>query len=370
MVIKDFPGYFLIACLIISFIFLYKVFESFLIILLFAGILATALHPLYDKIFKVVKGRAKLASILTCLFVLLIIVVPMVIFVLLLGRQAFDTYHFIQHEIQFGALDPFLKWQKGGILYDSLGSIRDQIGSFVDLNSIDIKANIMEAAKNVTTFLAGQSATILKEFGLFLFGAFIMFFALYYFFKDAHVIRKKIMIISPLPTRYEEELIKKFKEISLATLYGIFLTSIAQGVIGGIGFAIAGIPNSLFWGTAIAVFSLVPLIGTATIWFPAGIILLIGGNIFGGAFVLLWGVLIVSTVDNFLRAYLIGGKTNTNQLLTFLAVFGGIELFGLMGVILGPLILNLFFTFLHIYEMEYNRLLHDGKALKKSELEL
>ncbi|MCC7196891.1 AI-2E family transporter [Candidatus Peregrinibacteria bacterium] len=360
MVIKDFPGYFLMACLILSFIFLFKVFESFIVVLLFAAILATALHPLYDKIFIMVKSRAKLASILTCLFVLLIIVVPMVVFVLLLGKQAFDTYIFVREQVLAGVLDPYLKWEPGGILYDLVGLLGNQFGSLVDFSSIDVKGSIIDAARNIAVFLAGQSASLLKEFGLFLFSIFVMFFALYYFFKDAHSIREKIMVVSPLPTKYENELIKKFREISLATLYGIFLTSIAQGILGGIGFAIAGIPNVLFWGTAIAVFSLVPLIGTATIWLPAGIILLVGGNIFGGIFLLAWGVLIVSTVDNFLRAYLIGGKTNTNQLLTFLAVFGGIGLFGLIGVILGPLILNLFFTFLHIYEMEYNRLLHDG----------
>lgn len=367
MVIKDFPGYFLMACLILSFIFLYKVFESFIVILLFAGIIAIAFHPLYDKILKALKGKERLASLLTCLLVLVIIVVPMVIFFLLLGKQAFETYRFIQHEIQFGVLDPYIKWQSGGVIYDSLGSIRDQLSGFVDLNSIDLKGSITDAAKSVTSFLVGQSAMILKEFGLLLFSGFVMFFALYYFFKDAHLIIRKIMVISPLPTRYEKELFRKFKEISLATLYGIFLTSVAQGILGGIGFAIAGVPSSLFWGTAVGVFSLVPVVGTALVWLPAGIILLIGGNIFGGIFMLAWGVLVVSTVDNFLRAYLIGGRTNTNQLLTFLAVFGGLEMFGLIGVLLGPLILNLFFTFLYIYEMEYNRLLHDGDLDKLEE---
>lgn len=114
----------------------------------------------------------------------------------------------------------------------------------------------------------------------------------------------------------------------------------------------------MFWGTATALFSLVPVIGTSIVWLPAGLILLATGNVFGGVFILLWGLLIVSTVDNFLRAYLIGGKTNTNQLVMFLAVFGGIGVFNLVGVIFGPLILTLFFTFVHIYEMEYDKVLH------------
>jgi predicted PurR-regulated permease PerM len=152
--------------------------------------------------------------------------------------------------------------------------------------------------------------------------------------------------------------------MSLATLYGIFLTSIVQGIIGGIGFAIAGIPHALFWGTAIALFSLIPVVGTSVVWVPASLILIATGNLTSGIFLFCWGILIVSTVDNFLRAFLIGGRTNTNQLLMFLSVFGGIGMFGLVGVIFGPLILTLFFAFLHIYELEYDKVLHRGKAVK------
>src|SRR5690606_24144695 len=105
------------------------------------------------------------------------------------------------------------------------------------------------------------------------------------------------------PRRHEDAVFGKFKEISHAALYGIFLTAVAQGIIGGIGFAIVGIPSALFWGTAIALFSLVPVLGTATIWFPASIILILIGNVWGGIFLFFYGLLIVSTADNFLRAY-------------------------------------------------------------------
>ncbi|HMR01469.1 MAG TPA: AI-2E family transporter, partial [Candidatus Gracilibacteria bacterium] len=105
-------------------------------------------------------------------------------------------------------------------------------------------------------------------------------------------------------------------------------------------------------------FSLVPVLGTATIWFPASIVLLLMGNIWGGVFLFFYGLLIVSTADNFFRAYFIGERIKMNQLLIFLAVFGGIGAFGLLGVIFGPLILTFFFAFLHIYEKEYDKVLH------------
>jgi len=358
VVIKNFPGYFLVFCIVVSAWFLMGVFRPFFTILILAAILATAFYPLYKRLLKTFKARARLASITMCFLVLVLIVVPLIIFILLLGRQAFDTYSFIQTQVHNGVLDSYIKWQPGGMIYDSLGVIRNDIGKTVDFNSLDLKTGITESAQIVSSWLAGQSAAILKGFGGLLLSFFILIFALYYFFKDADLIIKKIMILSPLPKEYELELFKKFKEISLATLYGIFLTSIAQGIIGGIGFVIAGIPNALFWGTAIAVFSLVPMVGTSLVWLPASVIMIATGHVQAGIFLFLWGLLVVSTVDNFLRAFLIGGRTKTNQLLTFLSVFGGIGMFGLVGVIFGPLILTLFFTFLHIYELEYDRVLH------------
>jgi predicted PurR-regulated permease PerM len=363
VIIKNFPGYFLILCLVLSFIFLFKVLQPFLTYLILAAVLATAFYPVYSRILRLFKNRSRLASVATCFLILFLIIVPLLIFILLLGKQAYDTYNFIQHHLQNGFLDPFIKWEKGGVVYDWLSTIRSQVGPVIDIESIDLKKNITDVARTVTSFLATQSASVLKGFGGLLLGFFIMFFALYYFFKDAKIIIKKVMILSPLPKEYEIELIKKFKQISLASLYGIFLTSIAQGIVGGIGFAIAGIPSPIFWGTAIAFFSLVPVIGTSIVWLPASLILLASGNVVGGIFVFFWGLLLVSTVDNFLRAFLIGGRTNTNPLLTFLAVFGGLGMFGLVGVIFGPMILTLFFSFAHIYELEYDKVLHGKEKI-------
>lgn len=359
--LHNFPGYFLLACIGVTLYFLLRVYSPFITVLIFAAILATAVYPLYKWVLKLFQGRAKGASLVTCLLVLVFILVPLLVFVVLLGRQAFDAYKYIQDSVMNGALDPYLKWQNGGMIYDWLGFLRDHGGNMVDFESFNLRESITGSAQAVTTFIATQSANLLKGIGWLFINLFIMLFSMYYFFKDGGLIMKKITALSPLPSRHEEELFRKFYEISHAALYGIFLTAVAQGIIGGIGFAIAGIPSPLFWGTAIALFSLVPVIGTATIWLPASVVLLLTGNVWEGVFLFFYGLLIVSTVDNFLRAYFIGERAKMNQLLTFLSVFGGIWAFGLIGVIFGPLILTLFFAFLHIYEKEYDRVLHHKK---------
>jgi predicted PurR-regulated permease PerM len=359
VVLEKFPAYFFIGCLIFSFIALLLLFRPFLIVLVLAAILGTFFRPLYKRVLTLFRGRSRAASLFTCFLILVLFIIPVSFFILLLVRQAIDTSNFVLDQLQTGKLDYLLKWEKGHVLYDFFRGFQARFGSTVDLQSIDLKENLRDVARNVSpyldfgSYLVKQSAGFLKGLALGFINIFILFFALYYFLKDAPLLIKKLMKISPLPMKHNLELLNKFKEISTATLIGIFLTSIIQGIIGGLGFFVVGIPNALLWGTAIAFFSLIPIVGTSLIWLPASIILLLSGNTVGGIVLFFWGILLVSTIDNFLRAYLIGNRVKMNPLLTFLAVFGGITLFGLIGVILGPLILMLFFTFLHIYELEY-----------------
>ncbi|MBP7058176.1 AI-2E family transporter [Candidatus Gracilibacteria bacterium] len=361
ILLKNFPGYFLIACVLLCLIGVITIFLPFIGAIILAAVAAVSFYPVYERVFKAVKGRAKLASLLSCLLVAVLIIVPLSIFLLLLWQQTKEIFMYIQQALQNGQVDWLIKWEKGGWLYDSLGNLRDQFRFLVDFDPNNFKRALSDAVSPVSATIALTGAKVLKEIGWFLLDVFVFFFALYYFFKDSDLILKKLMLISPLPYEHEKKLIEKFREISLATLYGIFLTAVVQGIAAGIGYTIAGIPHNIFWATATGLFSLVPMIGTATIWLPTSIIWLAAGHIWEGLFIFFWGLLVVSTVDNFMRTWLIGSKTRTNQLLTFLAVFGGLLLFGLVGVIYGPLILNIFFTLLHIYEIEYATILHRKK---------
>ena len=222
---------------------------------------------------------------------------------------------------------------------------------------MDLIGKISEAAQNLGSFLVSQLFNFLENIISFLLALIVFFFALYYFFKDGELIIKKITDLNPLPHKHEEAIFNKFKEVSLAMLFGLFFTAIIQGTLAGIGYWVVGIQNPIFWASATALFSLIPLLGTAIIWVPASIILVATGNMVGGIGLFLWGMLVVATVDNFIRPYLIEGKAPVHPLMTFLAVLGGIFTFGLKGLIFGPIILNLLIAFLHIYEMEYAKLL-------------
>jgi predicted PurR-regulated permease PerM len=134
-----------------------------------------------------------------------------------------------------------------------------------------------------------------------------------------------------------------------ATIYGGILIAIIQGCLGGLSFLVLGLPSPIFWGTAMALLSFIPVGGTALIWAPTAVILLIGGAVLKGLILLGLGVFVISMVDNLLRPFFISAKTNIHPLLLFFSVLGGVQAFGLIGLVAGPLIATLFLTMVEIY---------------------
>lgn len=353
LIIEKLPAYFLIFGLLAVTFFLFNILRPFLTVIFVGAVLSIAFYPAYLKISKWFRGHHSAASLVSCLFVVLVIVAPLTFFILLLTTEAVNTYEVIQDKVESGVFDKYLQWDDGGFFYD----LKKQIEPVVDLESLDIKKSIIAMAQNLSSYLVSQSANFVKGVSGVLISLVVMLFCMYYFFKDGPLLVKKIGALSPLPSVYESELFKKIGAMVKAVIFGVFLTALVQGLIGGIGFAFAGISSPVFWGTAMAFFSLMPVVGTAIIWVPAAIILLILGEWGSALFIFLWGVLVVGSIDNFLRPFLIGGKVHTYPLMMFLVILGGVITIGLKGVVVGPLILIILMSFLHIYEAEYSRVL-------------
>ena len=353
LIIDKLPGYFLLLALTISLYFLFGILRPFLSVIFLAAVLVVAFYPVYKRLFKAFKGRARLASLISCILVVLVIIAPIASFVVMLTNEAVDTYEVVSEKVESGVFDKYLVWEDGGVFYE----LKKSIDPFVDVGSLDVKENIIGAAQGLSTFLFEQTTNILKGISGIALNFIIMLFAMYYFFKDGKDLVKWAGYVSPLPAMHEVELFRKMDSMVKAIVFGVFFTAIVQGFLGGIGFAIAGISSPVFWGSAMAFFSLVPMVGTATIWIPAVIVLAILGFYWQALFIMIWGLFVVGTVDNFLRPYLIGGKAKTYPLITFFVILGGIFTMGLKGIIVGPLVLMVVMSLLHIYEAEYSKVL-------------
>ncbi|MDA1060850.1 MAG: AI-2E family transporter [bacterium] len=353
LILEKLPGYFLIFCLIVVFLLFFKILSPFLTVIFAAAVLAIAFYPVYKRVRKLLKGWERTASFLTCIFVILVTLVPITVFVIMLSQEGVDTYEVISERVESGAFDKYLQWDESNILYGLMSDFE----SIVAIEELDLKKSVVGVAQSFSTFLVSQTATLLKSISNLVFNFLIMLFSMFYFFKDGEKIVDQIGVISPLPKVHEDELFNKMGSMVKAIMVGVFLTAIVQGLLGGIGFAIAGISNPVFWGTAIAFFSMVPVFGTAVIWIPASIILVILGSYYSALFLFIWGVVVIGGADNVVRPYLIGGKAHTYPLLTFFVILGGIWTMGFKGIIIGPLVLMALMSFLHIYEAEYVKVL-------------
>ena len=353
------PAYFLIFALVVTFYFLFVSLQPFFTVIVFAGVLAAAFYPIYRRILLGVKHSA-LAAVLSCIIVTLIIVIPLVIIFFLLASEAVNAYTSIQIKVNSGFFDPILKWKPGSFVYDAYRHYFPDLR----LSDVDLSAQITTFAQTVSTFLIEQTQAFVSGIFGFLISFLIMAVTLFYFFKDGDHIAQRILELSPLPIKYEKRLLTHLHRMTKATLYGTFLTAIIQGVVGGVGFAIAGVEQPVLWGSVMAFFALLPYVGTGFVWLPASIILLATGHTGSAIFLFLWGVLIVGTIDNFLRPYFVGKGIITNSLLTFLVILGGVIVWGFPGVVFGPLVLTMLTALLEIYEKEYGSVLkgldHDG----------
>ena len=338
---------FLIALIVLAGICAYLVVKPFLVALLLAFVLSQLFKRWYTKINGKLGNRPSLASFILCVILFFILAIPFLITGGLVTKEATNLYQDIhqtdwQIKIKAASSNTILK----NILANN---------NLLDLQNIGTENSqqIATGLKSVGNFVFSVITKTYQGISHFIFMTFVVFFSLYYLFKDGDALIKKIMAISPLKSDEENKLLKNFISVSKATLKGSLIIAIIQGVLMGIILQIAGFPSPAIWGVITALVSLIPLLGAALIWVPTGIIMLFLGNLWQGALILAFGALVVSTIDNFLRPKLVGNETSLHPILVFLSTIGGIALFGLAGILLGPIIVVFFVSLLDIYQIEF-----------------
>jgi predicted PurR-regulated permease PerM len=340
---------FLVFILFITFLsiyLLYQILSPFLSSIIWAILLAMIFYPLFQKLQRLLKKKKLLSSLIMTLLVLLIIVLPFTALMASLANEVVTGYHRVEEMINTGQVQAYLERAKE---IPILKWILERLGQHIDLSQTDPLPLLLKNLQKISTFIFNQTATLLKGFSTFIAGFFFTLLSLYYLFKDGSRFFVGLKEIIPLPSQERDLLIQRFKDMIYATIYGGILIALIQGILGGLAFWVLGLPSPILWGTAMALLSFIPIGGTALVWAPAAIILLIGGAILKGLILLGVGVLVISMVDNILRPLFISTRTNIHPLLLFFAVLGGIQAFGLIGVVAGPLIATLFLTLIEIY---------------------
>ncbi len=324
------------------------IFQPFLTAMVAAAILAALFEPTYDTLMRWTRDRRGTSALLTCLLVIAIIVTP-VFFVLSLAiGEASTIFH------SFGEETSLKKF---------IGQSVDFFRGIPYLNLIGADTlnqdRILDDIKNLSQNALGLLQAAYQGITHFVFWVFVMFFTLFYFLIDGRRAVAFLMRLSPLRDEHDKLLIKKFVSISRATLKGTLVVGVVQGFLGGVAFWIAGVPSPAIWGLIMVLFSIIPLVGSAAVWLPAGLIMLFLGNIWQGIFILSVGAGVISLIDNILRPKLVGRDTQMHPLLVFFATLGGIAYFGLPGFVIGPIIVSLFMALGEIYGIEFRKQLKE-----------
>jgi len=306
--------YIFLFILAIIFYILFLIIRPFMSAIFASFVLTFALYPLYKLINKKIKNNVLSAAILT-LIVLLLIIVPFAFSANIVAKESVVVYNQIKSR-DFSLL----------------------ISKYFADNSGELLKTVIDRA---SFFLVTITSQFILSLPSIILSFFVMIFLTYYLFKDGERFVEIIKKLLPLKSSTKERLSNKFTITTKALIYGILFTAIVQGIIAGIGFYIFNISSPLLLAFVTIMASLIPFIGTALVWFPIGIFQIISGNVFNGLGLIIYGSLIISTIDNFIKPKFIEKKANIHPAIVLLGLLGGIKVFGFMGIFIGPLFLTL-----------------------------
>jgi predicted PurR-regulated permease PerM len=329
---------------VITAAFLWMV-RGFLAPVFWAAVFAVLFQPLFLRTEVALGGRRSIAAFMATLGVIVTVLVPAALLLAALASQALWLYGAIASgEISLQVPLEFMQ--------RTLPRATEVLARF-GLTIEELRASLEGAAVTATQVIAaravvaGQNAlTVTVMFAL-------MLYFLFFFFRDGDRIVGGIIRALPMGDDRERRLLRKFAEVSRATVKGTLVVAAVQGALGGIMFGLVGIRAALFWGVVMGVLSLLPAVGAALVWVPAAIILLATGAIWQGIVVIIGGSLVIGVVDNLLRPVLVGRAAEMPDYLVLLATLGGLSAFGLAGFVAGPVIAALFLVLWEMFAAEY-----------------
>jgi len=329
----------LLLVLVISVFFLAMI-RHFLMALLLAGIFSAMAHPLYRRCRKWLGGRRSLASITTLLVIIIVLILPLGGLLGVITAEAIKVGQSVTPLVEKLSTEP-------AAFSDLLSSIPfyEQIAPYRE--TIIRKAG--EVVGIISKFFINSLSWVTMGTVNFFLLTFIFLYAMFFFLMDGDRLLNKILYYLPLEDEDERRMLDKFTSVTRATLKGTAVIGVLQGGLAGLAFAVVGISSAVFWGTIMAVLSIIPGIGTALVWVPAAIILAGGGHWIKAIGLAVFCGVVVGSIDNILRPRLVGKDTEMHDLLILFATLGGISFFGIVGFIIGPILAALFVTIWDIY---------------------
>lgn len=326
----------------------YAIVAPFLAPLGWAGVIGVLTFPLYRRLRSRLGGREMLAAGIMTPAMVLTLVIPVVGLTLFLVQEAALAYNFLEKAAADGGEGLIRGIQEHPLIRALLARLEPYTGP-VDF---EIDQALLPGVQEMAAKVLGYSKAVVKNFFLFTLKLILMVIALFFIYRDGERAQRQFLAVIPLTPAHKEMLVETVRRVLTAVMYGVFLTCLVQGMLGGIGFWVAGLPAPALFGAIMAVCALIPVVGTGLIWLPASIYLLLNGEVMKGIGLMAWGFLAVSSIDNVIRPFFISGKAKLPVLVIAIGGLGGLAAYGVLGAVVGPIMLALFLALFDIYRGE------------------
>lgn len=307
---------------------------------LFAIIFYIGLKPLYTWVLQYIKSKV-LASFTMVGLIIITILIPTFILLVSLSDQVMEFYNFLQLQFDPKIFKQYLMHSK--LLKETL--------KYFNITQDELFQRIVRYMQDMSLTLFSNLTGLLTFSIRFFINFFFMLLILFFLFKDSKRFEKSIYTILPFPNDIERDMVDTLKVVVRILLAGNFMIMILQGLCVGIGFVIVGLSTPVLWGSIAAIFSLIPVIGTSFVWLPASLYLLAIGSPVKALITALWCLGWYLLLENVLKPVVFGEKLRFHPLILFFLLLGSLQTFGLPGIIIGPIMLTLFFSFWEMYKI-------------------
>lgn len=334
--------YFFLVISALAVLLTFAVFRPYLGLMVFAGILALLMHPVFRALLGYFRGRRTFAAFSTVILTLILILLPLLFFVGTLVTEAVQLFNIVRLEVDFGDVEATLARILG----------REQAQVVAQEASRAVR-NVAGYAQPVVTSLTTNVVAIFSNTFSFLLGFFLMLMGMYYFLKDGPRLKKELLDLSPLRDADDSIIFDRIRGAIEAVAYGQFTVAIVKGLVGGIIFLALGLPAPVFWGTVIAFSHFLPAIGTAVVTVPFIVFLFATGRFASGIILTVVSIVAIGLVDNVLTPQLMKNRIHVHPMLILLSMLGGLGFFGAFGLFFGPIVLSVTLALVDIYKKEF-----------------
>jgi predicted PurR-regulated permease PerM len=315
--------------------------RPFITVLEWATVLVIVFYPVHKRLAKKIKRRG-LSALLSSLLVIVILVLPLIFLTMALTNElAGAARNLPAHVAQL--LDPETP---------VTGKVSKWIHDHVAVDTARSQEFVVEQLKTAGTVLLGQSLGLVGNILSGIVKAFFVIITMYYLFRDGDKIVRALPGALPLSNHQSEAILARISQVVSASVYGVVTIAMLQGMLGGLAFWVLGVPSPILWAVVLVFVCMIPIAGSFFVWLPASIYLMTTGHWTKAILLLLWGALVISTIDNFLRPKLIKNQTKLHELFVFFSVLGGMSVFGLLGIVLGPVVLAITLGLLDTFKLD------------------